>query len=647
MIENRKNYSTLRNIVVLLFLSQPAFGQNVDAICQEYKNEQAAFTNVKEQLVIKNENGRLVASSNISKEKILIGELSPGLYNTEYIYHSYFNELKDHDEEALVPGKNGYKRSETAVTKTVPSKDNSIFYDDSKETEITFTGLTAKSLLRTNYTLSHTDLHILPAFYFQENLPVAQSTYEVTAPKYVNIKFVIKGNQADKLKQERKENKNTVTYTFTASSIPAFKDYDDVPSVSWYALHVVPYIASYQLPGDEPVEWLRNPADLYAYLYEFIRKINVKEDKELDQAVASITKGDKTQKEKAAHIYQWVQQNIHYIAFEDSLEGFIPRQAATIYQRRFGDCKDMASILTAMCKTAGIEAHLTWTGTRSKPYSYEETPLPIVNNHMICTIKIDGEWIFLDGTNPLIPFGAIPDNIQGKETMVALDEKNFTILPVPETDSRFNVTTDTTFLKVNDKQASGKSTIDFQGYASWSLQTLMMYNKNDDLDKMIKEINTRGSNKYVQQHYKVSTSDTGNKNCRISADFIIDDYVQKVDKEYYVNMNLNRTLEGHYIDTTGRDVASFFKYKDINRETVLMEIPQGYHVSYLPPAATGSLNDVWSYKIGYSQKGNTVILSKEYTLNSMSILPQYFTQHNAMLDNLNKQYKESVVLTAN
>src|SRR6185437_5848516 len=135
----------------------------------------------------------------------------------------------------------------------------------------------------------------------------------------------------------------------------------------------------------------------------------------LNNLVSDLIKDDKTQRERAAHIYSWVQKNIHYIAFEKGLEGFIPRPADTVYKRKYGDCKDMSSIIMAMCRKAGLDAHFVWIGTTEKPYTFEETPLPLVSNHMICAVKLGGDWVFMDGTDPALPFGKNREDIQGKE----------------------------------------------------------------------------------------------------------------------------------------------------------------------------------------------------------------------------------------
>jgi hypothetical protein len=129
-------------------------------------------------------------------------------------------------------------------------------------------------------------------------------------------------------------------------------------------------------------------------------------------------------KKKARRIYNWVQKNIKYVAFEQGMEGFVPREANLVCNRRFGDCKDMSSILTVMLNTAGVPAYYTWIGTRHLPYRYAETPLPLVDNHMISTIKLNDKFIFLDGTDNNCVFGMPSEHIQGKEALLAMGEKN-------------------------------------------------------------------------------------------------------------------------------------------------------------------------------------------------------------------------------
>ncbi len=113
-------YTVFALSYVILTTGQSAvMAQEYDVIYKKYSNEQAVFTSVKEQLVIDNEKGILVAHSNISREKMLIGELSPGIFNKEFIYYSSFNKLLDFDAGASIYENNGYRKLNKFTSKTI------------------------------------------------------------------------------------------------------------------------------------------------------------------------------------------------------------------------------------------------------------------------------------------------------------------------------------------------------------------------------------------------------------------------------------------------------------------------------------------------------------------------------------------------
>ncbi len=276
-------------------------------------------------------------------------------------------------------------------------------------------------------------------------------------------------------------------------------------------------------------------------------------------------------------------------------------------------------------------------------------PVPRVANHMICTVKIGEEWIFMDGTHPLIPFGIPPESLQGKEAMISISDKEYKIITVPHSVPSTNKVIDTSYLKINGRQIVGKIKLHLQGHPSWSTQVALMYRKNKVREEYIKAILERGSNKYIQRSYEYSPSDTGTKPCVIAADFVLDDFAHVLGNEYYINLNLSlrNYFDNNYIDTTERDIPEYFGYMDTEREVVVVDIPDGYHVSYMPPQSSGQVSNIWDYNINYTQDGKRVILSKEYTVHSMTMPTRYFAEHNRAVNALKKQYKERIVLTAN
>jgi len=365
--------------------------------------------------------------------------------------------------------------------------------------------------------------------------------------------------------------------------------------------------------------------------------------------VAELTRYASTDREKAAKIYEWVQNNMHYVAFENGLEGFIPRPADTVYKRKYGDCKDMASILQAMCRKAGLKAYFVLIGSNNIPYSHSDVPLTRMYDHMICAVNINDEWIFLDGTDRYLPFGANRVDLQGKEALIAIDKNTYKIVKIPVADAERNVSTDRIVMNIAYNDINGTVTQHYTGYDAWDLQhSLAMINKKDDKDKFARQLTGRGAYSYLSPRYNINATEGGDMDMNVNADYTVPGYAQKAGKQYYINMNLKNTFGNSRINDTGRTVPYYFENKGLKKETVVLNIPDGYKVTYLPKDVQGGLAGQLSYRISYKTdtKAKTVTLTKEYDLKTMSLSPQQFAEHNKMVDDLKKLYKETVVLTA-
>lgn len=638
----------MRKIIVLLLtvVAYHANGQEAELLLAEkYKGENAVVTNHMQHLEVKFEDGTLKGYMEVEKEILLLSDIAPGIYNTENVYHSSFTKLKDVEGFSLIPDKKGYDKIKVTEFKEVKSKSSGVFYDDDHETILSYPALVkgAKTVLK--YEMEYTDLHFMPVHYFQSYMPIAASEFSVTVPKGVTLKWQLSGQNANLVKQTVEESKNKVTYTWKGESLKKFNIYDDAPNATYYLPHLILYIESYKVGKDDsPKKMFGTVADLNRYYHSFVENINAKPDEYLKGLVAQVTKDASTDKDKAKRIYEWVQGNIKYVAFEDGMGGFIPREAHEVCQKKYGDCKDMAGLLVTMCREAGLKSYYTWIGTRNRPYKYQETPLPVADNHMICAIELDGEYIYLDGTDAIIPFGIPPYNLQGKEALVHIDKDHYKVLTVPVRPSAANVAIDSTIISLTDEKLTGSVTIDMKGYGAWTLQELMLYRNEKEKEEAIKAITSRGSNKYIQKEYDFKILE--DKAIRAYSTFEIADYGQQVGKEWYVNLNLQRSYKDQWIDVKDRTVSQESNFKNIRKQVVVLEIPKGYHVSYLPPPVEKGSDKLWSYKISYSNAGDKVTLVKEFIFNTLYIMPEQFQENNMLVEKLKEQYKESIILTA-
>lgn len=119
-------------------------------------------------------------------------------------------------------------------------------------------------------------------------------------------------------------------------------------------------------------------------------------DQTLQEKLSALLQGKHNDREKIAAIQDFVLRSTHYVAQEFGIYSYKPYPVAQTYARRFGDCKDKASLMIALLRAAGIEARLALLRTRSLG-SVAATPASIaVFNHAIVYIPKYDLW--LDGT---------------------------------------------------------------------------------------------------------------------------------------------------------------------------------------------------------------------------------------------------------
>jgi cellulose synthase operon protein C len=119
-------------------------------------------------------------------------------------------------------------------------------------------------------------------------------------------------------------------------------------------------------------------------------------DQSLENELARIVAGFHSDKEKIAAIQEFVLRSTHYVALEFGVYSYKPYPVTQIYARRFGDCKDKASLMIALLRAAGIEAEIALVRTRSLGDVVTEPASIALFNHAIVYVPKYDLW--LDGT---------------------------------------------------------------------------------------------------------------------------------------------------------------------------------------------------------------------------------------------------------
>jgi len=149
-------------------------------------------------------------------------------------------------------------------------------------------------------------------------------------------------------------------------------------------------------------------------------------DRDLAQHLAAHPNGD-----EADAIYRFVRNRIRYVAIREGIGALKPHPASAVYAARFGDCKDMVTLLLALYAKRGITAFPALVSTRSHGPFHADVPTTSAFDHVIVAIPREGSYRFTDPTARNHAFSMLPWEVQGQQALVVIDDGRSEIVKLP------------------------------------------------------------------------------------------------------------------------------------------------------------------------------------------------------------------------
>jgi hypothetical protein len=111
----------------------------------------------------------------------------------------------------------------------------------------------------------------------------------------------------------------------------------------------------------------------------------------LQREVDAIAAADRDPARRIAAVLRLVQRDIRYLGIEVGLGSHAPAAPATIFQRRFGDCKDKALLMIAMLRVLGLETNAALVHTSARQETAKALPSPGAFNHVLVQVRLAGK----------------------------------------------------------------------------------------------------------------------------------------------------------------------------------------------------------------------------------------------------------------
>ncbi|REE20644.1 transglutaminase-like putative cysteine protease [Paraburkholderia sp. BL27I4N3] len=213
-------------------------------------------------------------------------------------------------------------------------------------------------------------------------------------------------------------------------------------------------------------------------------------DAAVTRLAQQLTAHDRTPRDKAKTLYDWVRRNVRYVAINVGRGAVVPHNASAVLANRYGDCKDHVALYGALLDAAGVrnEPALISSGTI---YTLPSVPGYGVINHVITWLPDLQQYV--DSTASNVEFGFLPSSDINRPTVLVdegvLSRTPATMLMTRSTDLSIKVEPDGSASFTYRLEAAGASA----EQARSMLRTQTPAQREESLQAELRSVNLRGT----------------------------------------------------------------------------------------------------------------------------------------------------------
>ncbi|HLV86661.1 MAG TPA: DUF3857 and transglutaminase domain-containing protein [Candidatus Sulfotelmatobacter sp.] len=316
-------------------------------------------------------------------------------------------------------GKDYEVKDKEALEMALPKIEGSELVSDVRRKVIQIPAADPGNIIGYEYETEEQPLLLQSVWSFQQEIPVRETHFSLQLPSG----WAYKANWINY--PEVKPSESGSQLQWTVSDVKAIRREAEMPPFDGISGQmVVSYFPQGNPNGRIFTNW-KEMGTWYTNLTEGRRDATP----DIKQEVAALTASANTPLAKMKAIAQFVQHDIRYVAIELGIGGFQPHSAAEVFAHRYGDCKDKATLMSAMLSQAGIDSFYVVINAERGSVTAATPATAYVFDHAVLAIKLPdgltdpslvskvqhpslGPLLFFDPTNELTPFGQIGGYLQ-------------------------------------------------------------------------------------------------------------------------------------------------------------------------------------------------------------------------------------------
>nr|WKN37727.1 transglutaminase domain-containing protein [Tunicatimonas sp. TK19036] len=581
---------------------------------------------------------------------------------------------KDGREKEVISQVKGYTYhlEDDKVVKTKLKSEGKFLeeYDDNHDIyKFTLPNVKEGSVIEYTYRVTSDFLFNLQDWEFQASIPTLWSEYDVTIPEYFIYKPLFQGyyslaindqspasgrfnitvrsqsgggglNSAPVRRQTRQEQVDfqATNYHWAAQDIPALVEELYVTTMDDYVMKMELELSSTKFPGEPYKNYTTSWEEIDRQLLESSHFGDIlKRSGSIKNQVATLTAGTGSDAEKAARIYQYVQQQIRW---NQHSRLFAEQTLKQTLETQSGNSADLNLLLTAMLREADIKAEPVALSTRDHGMLRQEFPRLTQYNYVVSLAWIDDQPLLLDATDPNCSWDMLPIrclNYMGRIISKESGEKWINLQP-----DKGSLHTTMATLSLAEGQLKGTIATSRSGYNAMRLRKNIV-NANG-VDGYLTQMKSN-QHSWTIDDYEVTALETLDEPLKETYEVELSEVMQEAGDMIYLTPVVLGRLDENPFKSESRAYPVDYPYPEKETFMLTLSVPDDYTVDEMPEDMVIALpGNAAIFSFTAKQLGNTIQLVMRTEIKKMKFLVQDYPHLREFFNQLVAKQQEQIVL---
>ncbi len=464
------------------------------------------------------------------------------------------------------------------------------------------------------------------------DLPTDSAVLSVTTPanyRFQQISQGIKSYKTDTITGQ-------IRYQWTASyTTPLLheKYCIDRDNLSPY-VKVSPNKFTYGIPGDFST-W-ESFGNWYWRLTSGLNDLSPLDKARIEEISRNIT--DK--KEIVRRIYHYMQDQTRYINISLGIGGMKPYPASYVSANKYGDCKALSNYMKSLLEVVGIPSYLTVIEGNLCPGNIFRNFPSQQFNHVILTVPLSKDTLYLENTSNIHPFGCTGTFIQNREALL-INDKNSRLIHIPAmTDEQVanNRTFNIHFNKSGNAEVELK--FRFRGYNFDQFNSLKSDFNQDFQDRQVREYIPLSN--YEVINWDLSKPDRDSAFITLTSKANLYKCLKPIGNEFYFSLLPIGTLG--FETPESRTLPVKLPFPVVYSDTLNFVFPEGYKLKNIPENYTLQ-SKFGKCDLQFLDKKSGLTLVRDFELLPGVIEKKEYESFYAFLNKIAESERKKIVIT--